>query len=54
MVTFKSFKEETNDKDMMLLATDIIRTTAEHQTGLKRIIGRILNKLNFMYYGVIK
>ena len=38
------------DKEMMLEATDIIRTVADHQKGFKRIIGRLLNRLNYFYF----
>lgn len=39
-----------NDKDMMLEAVDIIRTVSDHQRGLKRVIGRLINKISYMYY----
>lgn len=42
------------DKDMMLEAVDIIRTVASHQKGFKRIIGQLLNKVNYIYYKRIK
>lgn len=41
------------DKEMMLEAVDIIRTVSDHQRGLKRLIGKILNKLNHYYYKTI-
>ena len=43
-----------NDKDMMLEATDITRTVAEHQRGLRRLVGRLLNRLNYIYYKTIQ
>lgn len=39
-----------NDKDMMLESVDIIRTIAGHQSGFKRIIGKLINKVNYYYY----
>lgn len=41
------------DKEMMLEAADIIRTVSDHQRGLKKIIGRLLNKINYYYYKII-
>ena len=38
------------DKDMMLEATDIVRTVASRQKGLKRFVGKILNLLCGSYY----
>ena len=38
------------DKDMALEATDIIRTVAGHQNGIKKVIGKLLNKVNYIYY----
>lgn len=38
------------DKEMMLEATDIIRTVSGHQKGIKRFIGRLLNKVSYYYY----
>lgn len=38
------------NKEMMLEAVDLIRTVSDHQQGFKRIIGRLLNRLNYMYY----
>lgn len=39
---------------MMLEATDIIRTVKDHQKGLKKLLGTLLNKLNYKYYKMIK
>lgn len=41
------------DKEMMLESVDIIRSVAEHQQGLKKLIGRLLNKINYIYYKLI-
>lgn len=38
------------DKDMMLESVDIIRSVSDHQRGFKRFIGRLLNKINYIYY----
>jgi len=38
------------DEEMMLHATDMIRSVAGHQTGLKKTIGRWLNILAYKYY----
>lgn len=42
------------DKEMALEATDIIRTVAGKQKGFKRIIGKLLNKICYLYYKSIK
>lgn len=42
------------DKDMMLEAVDIIRTVAGKQKGLRRIIGKLLNKTTYKYYKWIR
>lgn len=49
-----SFKQPLKDKEMMLEAVDIIRTVSDHQSGLKRIIGRFLNRLNYYYYKTLR
>lgn len=41
------------DREMMLEAVDIIRTVVSHQRSLKRILGQLLNKLNYIYYKTI-
>lgn len=41
------------DKEMMLEATDIIRTVAGKQKGYKRFLGNVLNKLAYKYYKTI-
>lgn len=38
------------NKKMMLEAVDIIRTVATRQIGIKRAIGKLLNKINYIYY----
>ena len=38
------------DKDMMLDATDIVRTVADHQRGFKKKIGQLINKIMYIYY----
>lgn len=38
------------NKNMMLEATDIIRTVADGQKGLKKTIGKLLNKVCYLYY----
>lgn len=38
------------DKEMMLEATDIIRTVTDHQRGIKRLIGKVINNLVYCYY----
>lgn len=38
------------DKEMMLEATDIIRTVSGNQKGFKRLLGKVLNKLAYYYY----
>jgi len=38
------------DKEMMLEAVDIVRSIKDHQRGFKKIIGKWLNKLNYIYY----
>lgn len=38
------------DKEMMLEATDIIRTVVDHQIGIRKVIGKVLNKLAYRYY----
>ena len=38
------------DKEMVLEATDIIRSVANHQKGLRKIVGRWLNKILYLYY----
>ena len=38
------------DKEMMEEATDIVRTVATRQKGLKKFIGKILNLLCGGYY----
>lgn len=45
---------KTTDKEMMLEAVDIIRTVSDHQRGLKKIIGRLLNKVSYMYYKILR
>ena len=42
-----------NDKEAALIATDIIRTISDRTTGIKKVIGKILNKLNYMYYKLL-
>lgn len=42
-----------NDKEAVLIATDLIRTVSEHQTGIKRFIGKVLNKIIYAYYKTI-
>lgn len=42
------------DKDMMLEAVDIIRTVAGHQKGFKKMLGQLLNKVNYIYYKRIR
>lgn len=37
------------DKEMMLEAVDIIRTVWQRQRGFKRVIGKLLNRFNYMY-----
>lgn len=37
------------DKEMLIIAADIIRTAASHQTGFKRLIGKLLNKAVYSY-----
>ena len=37
-------------KEMMLEATDIVRTVAGKQKGFKRKVGRLLNKIMYKYY----
>jgi len=49
----KIIKEQTTDKEMMLLAIDVIRTISEHQTGIRQFVGKILNKITYMYYKAI-
>lgn len=41
------------NKEMMLEATDIIRTVSDHQKGFKKVIGRLLNKISYCYYKII-
>ena len=41
---------KATDKEMVLYATDIIRSVSGHQTGLKKVIGKWLNKLLYKYY----
>lgn len=42
------------NKEMMLEAVDIVRTVSDHQRGLKRIVGRLLNRLNYLYYKILR
>lgn len=42
------------DKEMMLEAVDIIRTVADQQRGFKKAIGRMLNRITYIYYKTIK
>ena len=41
------------DKEMMLEAVDIIRTVSDRSKGTKKLIGRILNKLNYLYWRLL-
>ena len=41
------------DKDMMLEATDIVRSVADHQRGYKRVLARLINKICWMYYKIL-
>lgn len=38
------------NKEMMLEATDIVRTVASRQRGFKRLIGQVVNRLCYYYY----
>jgi len=38
------------DKEMVLEATDIIRSVLSHQKGIKKTIGKWLNKILYLYY----
>ncbi|WP_409229069.1 hypothetical protein [Gudongella sp. SC589] len=42
-----------NDKDMMLESVDIIRTVSDHQTGFRKILGVLLNRVSYLYYKLI-
>ncbi len=42
------------DKEMMLNAVDIVRTVADHQKGLIKITGKLLNKVNYLYYKLVR
>ncbi|GEM_PF-6731973 len=43
-----------NDEEAALIATDLIRTVAENQVGIKRFAGRLLNKIIYAYCKAIK
>lgn len=38
------------DKEMLIESIDIIRTVTDHQQGLRKIIGKLLNKILYKYY----
>lgn len=38
---------------MMIEAVDIIRTVSDKQKGIKRLLGKTLNKLAYYYYKTI-
>lgn len=38
------------DKEMMLEATDLIRTVSGNQKGIKKAVGRLLNKICYIYH----
>ena len=38
------------DKEMMLESIDIIRTVTDHQQGIRKTIGKLLNKILYKYY----
>lgn len=38
------------NKEMLLESIDIIRTVADHQQGLRKLIGKLLNKILYKYY----
>ncbi|WP_346884354.1 hypothetical protein [Clostridium sp. UBA4395] len=42
------------DKEMMLNAVDIVRSVSDHQKGFKKILGRFINKINYIYYKMIE
>lgn len=41
------------DKYMMLNAVDIVRTISEHNKGFKKVMGKILNRINYLYYKLL-
>lgn len=43
-----------NDKEAVLLAADLIRTVTDNQTGIKKLLGKMLNKVIYIYYKSIK
>jgi len=42
------------NKEMMLEAVDIAKTVAGKQKGFKKLIGKMLNKINYYYYKTLK
>jgi len=45
----RKYRVET-DKEMVLAVTDIIRCVSNHQKGLRKIVGKWLNKILYLYY----